>query len=104
MRADAWKKLAQFEKRRNLPRFAHVRFHELLQYQTPHETQINKDLDRTFPEHEDLQHGESSEDNIGFIKLHDTLKAYAVYDPDLGYCQSLSYVAGCLNMYYNAEV
>lgn len=100
VRNEAWKKLARFDFVRSLPRFSNVVFSELLTNSTEHEVQITKDLDRTFPELADLQDSK----DIGFEKLFNTLKAYAVYDPELGYCQSLSYVAGCLNMYYNAEV
>ena len=37
-------------------------------------------------------------------KLHNALKAYAVLDDQVGYCQGMSYLCGCLNMYYSTEV
>ena len=63
MRADAWKSLALYHKRRQLPRFSKIHFADLLLHSSPHEDQISKDLHRTFPQHADLQNS----DDIGFV-------------------------------------
>ncbi|KAA6358509.1 MAG: hypothetical protein EZS28_045964, partial [Streblomastix strix] len=70
----------------------------LLQLPSTHEEQIVKDLHRTFPEQRDFMDGE-----LICTKLFQTLKAYAVYDPELGYCQGIGFIAAVLNMYYTAE-
>lgn len=52
---------------------------------------IEKDVDRTFPEHkyfEPAGHGENS--------LRRILQAFAVHNQDIGYCQSLNFVAGMM--------
>ena len=68
---------------------------ELLQgAQSKWEYTIEKDLNRTFPLHPffDLQkHGE-----IGQSKLFRVLKAYSLYNTQVGYCQSLNFLAGFL--------
>ncbi|KAH7815412.1 Tre-2/Bub2/Cdc16 (TBC) domain-containing protein B [Monocercomonoides exilis] len=99
IRSSAWKKLVAFDELRASPKYRNINFYDLKDKPTEHREQIEKDLDRTFPDYTDLMGGNSVER----VKLLHTLVAYAVFDPELGYCQSLSYLAGCLNMYYNAE-
>ena len=59
-------------------------------------TQIEMDILRTFTTHTLFTHP----DSIGRIKLQRILTAYAVYNPDIGYCQGMSYVVGLLLMYF----
>lgn len=54
--------------------------------------QINLDLNRTFPDHpffSDQQYG-----NIGQEKLKRALRAYAMYNKDVGYTQSINFLMG----------
>ena len=52
---------------------------------------------RTFPEHEyfTYQAGHSS----GQCNLQSLLRAYAALDPEVGYCQGLNFLAGCILLY-----
>ena len=55
-----------------------------------HLKQIDLDVPRTFPEHTFFKSGQ------GQRALTMTLRALAAHMPDMGYCQSLNYVAGLL--------
>ncbi|KAH7823864.1 Tre-2/Bub2/Cdc16 (TBC) domain-containing protein A [Monocercomonoides exilis] len=99
MRNQAWKKLARFDERVKSEELRGYSYQTLLKDKTIWESQIDKDLHRTFPRHVD--YGE--QDGIAFEKLKRTLLAYAVFDSDLGYCQGMSYLAACLNMYFTDE-
>ena len=58
----------------------------------PHpQAEIEKDLHRTFPNHRAFDEG-----GEGRNKLRDILTAYALRNPNVGYCQSLNYVAAML--------
>jgi len=59
---------------------------------------IEKDVDRTYPEH-DLFTVEGS----GQGALRNILVWYAAVDPDVEYCQGMSFVAGLLLTYFTAE-
>ncbi|OMJ67037.1 hypothetical protein SteCoe_35903 [Stentor coeruleus] len=54
--------------------------------------QIDRDLHRTFPEHRIFQ----ERDGIGQMILKNILCAYANYDPEVGYCQGMGFIVGCL--------
>lgn len=68
----------------------HNRF-ESLSGQTAENIQdaINKDLRRTFPEHPQF-------DEIGQASLERVLRAYSIYNPDVGYCQGMNFIAAFL--------
>ena len=51
--------------------------------------QINLDLNRTFPEHRFF-----SDDQYGQEKLKRALRAYAMYNKDVGYTQSINFLMG----------
>ncbi|XP_061420625.1 uncharacterized protein LOC133350352 isoform X2 [Lethenteron reissneri] len=59
--------------------------------------QIILDLDRSFPTHRSLM-GESPEAKEGRASLFRVLSAYARYNPRIGYCQGMSYLASMLLM------
>ncbi|CAF1297495.1 unnamed protein product, partial [Didymodactylos carnosus] len=59
---------------------------------------IEKDLARSFPDHEMFRG-----DGFGQKGLFDVLKAYAVHDPVVGYCQAQAPIAGILLMHLPAE-
>jgi hypothetical protein len=63
---------------------------------------IVKDITRTFPSHVLFQSDESGR-SIGRDSLYRVLNAYAQYDAEVGYCQSMNFVAGIFLMYFNEE-
>lgn len=58
---------------------------------TTMEKQITRDLARTFPKHEYFQN-----EGPGQEALFNILKAYSLYDVEVGYCQGISFVVGAL--------
>ncbi|XP_060532714.1 TBC1 domain family member 1 isoform X2 [Cylas formicarius] len=69
-----------------------VPYEQLLRQLTSHQHAILIDLGRTFPSHSYF----SSPLGPGQLALFNLLKAYSLLDPDVGYCQGLSFVAGVL--------
>ena len=67
---------------------------ELLELPSRFEKIIKRDLGRTFPGHESFK----DENGPGQQSLLNVLKAYSIYDKEVGYCQGLSFVAGALLM------
>ncbi|KAI0785655.1 rab-GTPase-TBC domain-containing protein, partial [Abortiporus biennis] len=65
---------------------------QLLKETSPHEKAITRDLGRTFPHHAFFNDGQG----IGQENLFNVLKAYSLYDPQVGYCQGLPFVAAVL--------
>ena len=61
---------------------------------------IEKDIDRTYPEH-DLFSDDS--DGRGQIYLRSMLVWYASTDTEVGYCQGMSFIAGLILTYCTAE-
>ncbi|XP_035980451.1 rab GTPase-activating protein 1 [Fundulus heteroclitus] len=64
--------------------------------------QIALDLQRSFPTHRSLM-GQSPEAIEGQAKLFRVLIAYAKYNPKVGYCQGMSYIAAVLLMQLGEE-
>ncbi|CAH0549568.1 unnamed protein product [Brassicogethes aeneus] len=69
-----------------------VSYETLLKQLTSHQHAILIDLGRTFPNHSYY----SSPLGPGQLALFNLLKAYSLLDPEVGYCQGLSFVAGVL--------
>jgi hypothetical protein len=67
-------------------------YSELLKDNTTHQHAIMIDLGRTFPLHPNF----SQKFSVGQLALFNVLKAYSVLDPDVGYCQGLSFIVGIL--------
>lgn len=57
--------------------------------------ELELDLDRTFPGHP-LLDKESQYGVQGIEALHRVLNSYALYNPEVGYCQSMNFIAGIL--------
>nr|XP_037875200.1 TBC1 domain family member 4 isoform X2 [Bombyx mori] len=72
--------------------FYHTPYTTLLSGLTKHQHAILIDLGRTFPKHSYF----ASALGPGQLALYNILKAYSLLDPDVGYCQGLSFVAGVL--------
>jgi hypothetical protein len=66
----------------------------LLTEESPFERQIKRDLARTFPEHSFFK----ERDGLGQESLLNILKAYSVYDREVGYCQGSPFITGLLLM------
>ncbi|KAK3846144.1 MAG: rab-GTPase-TBC domain-containing protein [Linnemannia gamsii] len=64
---------------------------ELLKETSSHEKQIQRDMSRTFPNHDYFQ-----AEGLGQESLFNVVKAYSLYDAEVGYCQGLSFVVGPL--------
>jgi len=80
--------------------------------QTPADTgvdnQIIKDLHRTYPTHVEFSGGGELRDgtvvlNPAQSSLYRVLHAYAVHDPDLGYCQGMGFVGAVFLLYMTEE-
>ena len=65
---------------------------ELLKLSSPYEKMIIRDLSRTFPKHDFFKRA----DGLGQESLFNVMKAYSLYDSEVGYCQGLSFIAGAL--------
>ncbi|KAF0374118.1 rab-GTPase-TBC domain-containing protein [Gigaspora margarita] len=65
---------------------------QLLKETSPHEKMISRDLNRTFPKHEYFR----DSDGIGQEGLFNVVKAYSLYDKEVGYCQGISFIVGPL--------
>lgn len=59
---------------------------------------VDKDIDRTYPEHP-LFRG----DDDMRRKLRNILYAYAMHNPNIGYCQSMNFIAGILLFHMDDE-
>ncbi|CAG5107884.1 Oidioi.mRNA.OKI2018_I69.chr1.g3536.t1.cds [Oikopleura dioica] len=68
----------------------HQKYSELLSQETSSEKMIRGDISRTFPEEEMFQ------DASGTEMLFNVMKAYAVSDPEVGYCQGSAFIVGML--------
>jgi len=82
----------------------HGAFHRILRECSscmPHalEEQIMKDLNRTFP----TQMLFRDKGGMGQNSLFHVLKAYALFDPQLGYTQGMGYICACLLHYLSEE-
>ncbi|ETW80423.1 hypothetical protein HETIRDRAFT_409881 [Heterobasidion irregulare TC 32-1] len=65
---------------------------KLLKESSPHEKAITRDLGRTFPHHTFF----TDNQGIGQENLFNVLKAYSIYDPQVGYCQGLPFIVAVL--------
>ncbi|KAJ3179202.1 GTPase-activating protein [Irineochytrium annulatum] len=57
-----------------------------------HEKLIQRDLARTFPKHEHF----ATVGGPGQESLFNVIKAYSLFDPEVGYCQGIAFIAGPL--------
>jgi len=64
--------------------------------------QIMLDIDRSFPSHKMFIQG-TSEGKEGRAALFRVLAVYAMYNPEVSYCQGMSYIAGMFLMNMNEE-
>ncbi|XP_065890484.1 TBC1 domain family member 10A-like [Dysidea avara] len=64
---------------------------------------IDKDLDRTFPEHEQFCSDEMHQIKGSMPELRNVLKAYSIHNEALGYCQAMAPVTATLLMQMTPE-
>nr|XP_057921477.1 TBC1 domain family member 1 isoform X4 [Doryrhamphus excisus] len=74
-------------------------YKELLKQLTSQQHAILIDLGRTFPTHPYFQ----AQLGAGQLSLYNVLKAYSLLDPEVGYCQGLSFIAGVLLLHMGEE-
>jgi hypothetical protein len=67
-------------------------YSQLLKQSSPHEKSIIRDLNRTFPHHKYFRDSRG----LGQENLFNVVKAYSLYDPEVGYCQGLQFIVGPL--------
>lgn len=97
-RGEVWQRLAKMYCNDKAPfdssKFPNydVPYEQLLKQLTAHQHAILIDLGRTFPNHPFYK----SPLGPGQLALFNLLKAYSLLDPEVGYCQGLSFVAGVL--------
>ncbi|KAH8738954.1 hypothetical protein FG386_000820 [Cryptosporidium ryanae] len=60
---------------------------------------IYRDISRTFPKHALFR----DRNNHGQNSLFSVLRAYSLYNPDVGYCQGMGFIVGILLMYMQEE-
>lgn len=66
------------------------RYMQLLKEESVYEKAILRDLERTFPHHDYFKNKEGKD------ALFNVVKAYSLYEPDVGYCQGIAFIAGPL--------
>ncbi|XP_056658505.1 TBC1 domain family member 1 isoform X10 [Monodelphis domestica] len=102
-RGEIWKFLAeQYHLKHPFPNKQQPKdtpYKELLKQLTSHQHAILIDLGRTFPTHPYF----SAQLGAGQLSLYNILKAYSLLDPEVGYCQGLSFVAGVLLLHMSEE-
>ncbi|XP_066429292.1 TBC1 domain family member 1 isoform X1 [Eleutherodactylus coqui] len=102
-RGEIWKFLAeQYQLRHQMPSKSPIKdvpYKELLKQLTTQQHAILIDLGRTFPTHPYF----SAQLGAGQLSLYNILKAYSLLDPEVGYCQGLSFVAGVLLLHMSEE-
>lgn len=102
-RGEIWKFLSeQYLLRQTVPSRPpanHTPYKELLKQLTSQQHAILIDLGRTFPTHPYFQ----AQLGAGQLSLYNLLKAYSLLDPEVGYCQGLSFIAGVLLLHLGEE-
>lgn len=97
LRAQVWAVLANVSAYRS--RYPADHFAQLTQKTLPAATleDIDKDVARTYPEHAYFR----SERGQG--ELRTLLAAYALHNPEIGYCQAMNFIAGMLLLLADVE-
>ncbi len=65
--------------------------------------EIHKDLDRTYPDHVFFRDPTRTGFTPGRISLYKVLKAYALFDKQVAYCQGMAFPTGLFLMYVSEE-
>ncbi|ORX89242.1 TBC-domain-containing protein [Basidiobolus meristosporus CBS 931.73] len=73
-------------------------YSQLLEQTSPFDKMIIRDLSRTFPNHSFFQNGGAGQES-----LYNVVKAFSLYDTEVGYCQGISFVVGPLLLHMPEE-
>lgn len=99
VRGEVWKRLAGIENiKSTYPNVYHQTPVDSLIPENTHR-QIECDLDRTFPRHDFFV----TCNGAGQSSLRRILHLYAIYDPEVGYCSGMGFVAGTFVIYMIEE-
>ncbi|EDV27616.1 uncharacterized protein TRIADDRAFT_21157 [Trichoplax adhaerens] len=88
LRCLLWQLLSGADKQRYLIEG----YADLLKETSPHEKTIRRDIDRTYPDHPKF----SSPNSPLQESMLNIMKAYSLYDKEVGYCQGNAFIAGLL--------
>jgi hypothetical protein len=66
------------------------KYRQLVKLSSPHEKWIQRDLSRTFPKLDYFK------ERKGRDLLYNVIKAYSICDEQVGYCQGIHFIVGCL--------
>lgn len=98
LRGSVWQKLAL--SRELLQKYSPDVYEVMRQQKkAPCEGDIIRDINRTFPKHvlyRDRQ-------GLGQNQLLNVLRAYSVFNPEVGYCQGMGFICGLLLMYMRED-
>ncbi|KAG9511419.1 Ecotropic viral integration site 5 ortholog-like, partial [Fragariocoptes setiger] len=94
-RAAIWKLLANAQATQDLLE----KYKEALKKQSPCEKLIQRDIARTYPSVDYFK----DESGPGQEGLFNVIKAYSVYDQEVGYCQGSAFIVGLLLMQLSEE-
>jgi hypothetical protein len=99
LRGEVWKKLARVDDMKRIFPHAFIDSDEpspLIPELTVDE--IERDINRTFPGHDFFQKGFGGQQSLRKI-----LRSYAAFDPDIGYCQGMGFIAAMFLIYLPEE-
>lgn len=107
-RADAWWYFARGDEMlsRNKGCYQKLldKFDTLPRSQLPDLEVIERDLHRTFPDNIHFhRESYSKEEPLKIQSLRRVLIAFSIYDQDIGYCQSMNFIAGLLLLFMDEE-
>ncbi|CAO3590623.1 unnamed protein product [Absidia cylindrospora] len=89
LRGMVWQLLS---KSKQVELLASQQYCALLRMSSPYDKMIQRDLARTFPGHDYFK----EQDGVGQEGLYNVVRAYSVYDTEVGYCQGLAFIVGPL--------
>ncbi|CAF3744061.1 unnamed protein product [Rotaria sp. Silwood1] len=75
------------------------KYAELMKMSSPCEKVIQRDITRTYPEHQFFK----EKNGLGQESLFNVIKAYSLYDREVGYCQGIGFIVGLLLMHMPEE-
>lgn len=95
LRGEVWQLLANCRNDEELI----AKYAEVVTKDCPDDVYVRRDIGRTFPAHEFFRETGS----LGQEALYRVLKAYAVHDEEVGYCQGFSFIAAALLLHMPEE-
>ncbi|XP_076353899.1 ecotropic viral integration site 5 ortholog-like isoform X2 [Tachypleus tridentatus] len=78
---------------------AKKKYSEYIMNSSPCEKVIQRDIARTYPEHEFFK----EKDGPGQTGLFNVMKAYSIHDSEVGYCQGSGFIVGLLQLHMPEE-